>query len=172
MYMYLREQACSFPAHPSPQGRTLLPKDTPLSPRTHPSPRGCTPLPEDAPLSPRTHPSPQGRTPLPSHFIMCPPLSERTMWTQSLHTSSRAHQPPLRRRRISTCPSSPCPRLNTYRAHTFPGSIRHHGHPGTHVSQCTQHTHSSPCPQVHTTLPTSPCLHRDHVLLSSHIASG
>lgn len=45
--------------------------------------------------------------------------------------------------------------------HTLTESICHHGHPGTHVSQCTQHTDSCPHPQMHT-LPKSPCLQSPH----------
>ena len=36
-------------------------------------------------------------------------------------------------------PTSLCPRLNTCRAHTLTGSIRHRGHPGTRFSVHTAH---------------------------------
>ena len=69
-------------------------------------------------------------------------------------------------------PTSLCPHLNTCRAHTLTGSIRHRGHPGTRFSVHTaQHRNSCPNPQMHT-FPKSPCLQSPHSSWSLHLVSA
>lgn len=136
--------------------------------RVHAPQRASIPSPR-TPLSPRTHPSPQGCSPAPSSW------AHPSVRAQSEH---RAHTPP----HVHTSHHCTADTSQLVPPHRVPASAHTEHTPSlglyvtadtqAHVSQCTQHTHSSPCPQVHATLPKSPRLHRDHVLLSSHIASG